>query len=146
MFNHELSVLFSTNGSTSCTTCPAGHECPTGDRLPSPCAAGTFATEGNTTCYVCPRGHHCPHNRTHTPIQCPLGYYANAKSSEDCEPCPAGKELPVFVSVSLSLSVCQCLVCVCMCVCVCVCVCVCACACVRACMCITQTSTYLLTW
>ena len=43
--------------------CPAGHYCPEGSAIPTPCLAGTYSdSEGNTNstaCVACDEGKYC---------------------------------------------------------------------------------------
>ena len=63
---------------SSCTTCPAGYQCPTtGMSAPTACTAGFYSTSGATSCTQCPEGYYC---------------YQEATTQEQMtqQPCPAG--------------------------------------------------------
>ena len=104
-YNTELG-----NSASSCTGCPAGYYCPTGqsfypDLCPAGyycplasdrqvCPAGTYSErEGNSVvsdCQNCPKGHFCPAGSS-SPYPCPAGTYQPNERQPNCADCPTGK-------------------------------------------------------
>eukprot|EP01022_Parablepharisma_sp_SALTPOND_P009167 TRINITY_DN1381_c0_g1_i1.p1 TRINITY_DN1381_c0_g1~~TRINITY_DN1381_c0_g1_i1.p1 ORF type:complete len:3672 (+),score=433.12 TRINITY_DN1381_c0_g1_i1:8055-19070(+) len=108
-----------TQGNPLPDPCPSGNYCPTGITGWTPCPIGTASKETKQKivheCESCPAGylckttgisdysgHSCPKGnycfeRALSGIQCPYGTYNNktgAKSTEDCDLCPAGYYCP----------------------------------------------------
>jgi hypothetical protein len=93
--------------------CPTGFYCTEGTKLPTACPDGKYSLRGaqsednctdclegyycvryttSSAMVECPKGYYCPYG-VDAPIPCPKGTFNNAlkkKSSENCNPCPAG--------------------------------------------------------
>jgi len=94
-----------------CVQCPAGKYCeqsgssePTGD-----CSAGYYCPSGSSSSEqkVSPAGHYCPTGAA-APTPCPKNTYGDVtglQSSDQCAPCPQGKE--TFEEGSTSIDQCK---------------------------------------
>lgn len=71
------SGYYSLTGSTSCTECPAGYECPTTDQSPLACTPGLYSTGLQTACTECAAGYACPSTTDGSEAYtCPSGEYS----------------------------------------------------------------------
>ena len=64
-------------GSTSCTVCRAGYECPDVDDPTTsvPCSAGSYSEELDLVCHQCPSGSRCPYTTYVTLCNCYINIY-----------------------------------------------------------------------
>ena len=79
-------------------SCPTGHYCPAGSRIPTPCAAGTFQdSTGEASCKTCTEGYYCPSQTSlATDFPCPVGFVCPAGTRYARQfPCPRGTYNPV---------------------------------------------------
>uniref|UniRef100_A0A0G4HKZ7 Tyrosine-protein kinase ephrin type A/B receptor-like domain-containing protein n=1 Tax=Chromera velia CCMP2878 TaxID=1169474 RepID=A0A0G4HKZ7_9ALVE len=81
-------------------TCPYGHYCLAGARVPVPAAAGSYSgkTQGKSTnsFTTCDVGRYCPEGSQYAQ-RCPAGTYRTTTGgtrAEDCTDCPAGQSSP----------------------------------------------------
>ncbi len=88
----KRAVLFP--GSTACTSCPAGYECPyTDSSYAVRCAPGYYSTGQQQACTPCSPGMYCPSPVSGTEIPCPLGTYSTGNQTS-CTVCQPGLECP----------------------------------------------------
>ena len=90
-FLNLFSPFSSSENSTSCLQCPAGHACPTPSAPPTSCLIGTYAYAGSESCDPCPIGFQCALIASQAPVPCPNGTFANETAQSSCTLCPEGK-------------------------------------------------------
>ncbi|KAA8594284.1 hypothetical protein FQN60_005118, partial [Etheostoma spectabile] len=92
----------STPGQSRGDVCPAGHYCPRGSAIPSPCPPGTFlgrsGAESEADCGACYPGSYCPSlAQTSVELPCPPGWFCPPGSVSGHQPgcqCPPGRACP----------------------------------------------------
>lgn len=91
--------------------CPAGHYCPQGAAVPTPCPLGSYnPTAGAAECIPCDPGHYCGLlGLTAAGPRCAAGFYCKlgAKTAAPAEgatggPCPAGQHCPAGSAIPLA--------------------------------------------
>ena len=89
-------------GSTNCTACPAGYNCPTASSIGSQCDQGSYSLLGQQSCIICPAGYSCE-DPTKEPTRCQDGYFSQAGAAS-CVQCAAGKFCPVSPASALPMA------------------------------------------
>ena len=89
-------------GSTNCTACPAGYNCPSASSVGSQCSQGYYSPFGQHSCSVCPAGYSCA-DPAEEPTRCQDGYFSQA-GAVSCIQCAAGKFCPVSPASSLPMT------------------------------------------
>jgi len=89
-------------GSTNCTACPAGYNCPTAFSIGSQCDQGYYSLLGQQSCIICPAGYSCE-DPAKEPTRCQVGYFSQAGAAS-CVQCAAGKFCPVSPASALPMA------------------------------------------